>query len=97
MAQLISPENHAAWLAAAERAGLTVEDTREELINKAAVLGFDAHWMSAHGHDILGVEQERMMAIVRGTETYYEGELLAANSVEEAIRLVVGEALIAQS
>jgi hypothetical protein len=97
MGTRISAEDRAAWLSAAANAGLSPNDTRKELIERAKAFGFDVHWIVAQGHDILGVEHERMMAYLHSNEAYYDGELLSADSVEEAICLVVGEALVKRS
>ena len=91
MATAITPEERATWLATAVAAGLSAEDDRDTLIAKAAALGVDAHWVTPRGTDIHGQEHERFLAyVVTGG---VPGDNLQADTVEAALRLVVGEAL----
>lgn len=93
----INPEDRAAWLAAAANAGFSPSDSREELMAKAAELGFDATWLLAQGQEVLGIQREHLRAYRQSDETYYEGELLTAEALEDAICLVIGRALVAQT
>ncbi len=92
MAIVITPEERAAWLAAAEAAGLSPEDDRDALVDKAAALGIKAGWAIGSGTDIHGVRHETPVAyaVTNGVQ----GDTLGGESVEVALRLAIGEALI---
>ena len=92
MVTVLTPEERAAWFAASEAAGLSADDDKEALVAKAADLGIDAHWVIPRGTDIHGQEHERFLAYV--VTDGLMGEMLRADSVENALRLVVGEALV---
>ncbi len=92
MPTTIPPEDQAAWLAAAEAAGLSPEDDRKTLIDKAAALGIKAGWMVGIQSDIHGEEHEAPVAyaVTKGIQH----ETVGAASVEVALRLAIGEALV---
>lgn len=87
----ITPEERAAWFAAAEAAGLSAADDEDALVAKAAELGITARRLVAIGTDIHGQEHERPQAYAVADGIV--GETLGADSLEAALRLVIGEAL----
>ena len=96
MEQGIPAEDRAAWLAAAANAGLTMDDSADELIEKARGLGIDLDGLFSHDQDTSGTEhdQQRMNSGEHGLGHIDFGQLLTTETVEDAIRMVMGEALV---
>ncbi len=92
MGSVTTPEERAAWLAAAEAAGLSVDDDWDTLVEKAAALGIEAHGVVPSGTDVHGDRWELPQAYAVTDHT--PGEMRWADSVEEALRLVIGEVLV---
>ncbi len=89
---VITPEERRAWLAASDAAGLSADDDWDALVAKAAALGIEARGVIPIFADIHGEQHEKPHAYVITDHT--PGEELGAGSIEEALRLVIGEALV---
>lgn len=96
MEQGIPAEDRAAWLAAAANAGLTMDDSPDELIEKARDLGIDVDGLIGHDRDTSGAAHDRQTAASGEHDLNQSdiGQLLATETVEDAMRMVVGEALV---